>query len=205
MPTVLITGTSRGLGLELTRQYLADGWNVLAGARDPSASAPLQALAAQYAATLRLFTLDVEDHTAIDQAAHDLEDTAIDVLINSAGTMGNGSFAKEGLAFGRFGQSDFEDWARVFRINVAGPMKMAEAFVEHVARSQQKDCDADQHAGLGGPQSDRRTLCVSCKQGGGQRHDEIDGDRFGEESRHRRNGDAPRVGTYGSRWSTRRY
>lgn len=52
--------------------------------------------------------------------------------------MGNGSFAKEGLAFGRFGQSNFDDWARVFRINVAGPMKMAEAFVEHVARSQQK-------------------------------------------------------------------
>lgn len=138
MPTVLVTGTSRGLGLELTRQYLADGWSVLACARDPSASAPLQALAAQYAVTLRLFTLDVEDHAAIDQAARALEDTAIDVLINSAGTMGNGSFAKEGLAFGRFGQSNFDDWARVFRINVAGPMKMAEAFVEHVARSQQK-------------------------------------------------------------------
>jgi NAD(P)-dependent dehydrogenase (short-subunit alcohol dehydrogenase family) len=62
----------------------------------------------------------------------------IDVLINSAGTMGNGSFAEQGLQFGKFGSSDYPDWERVFRINVLGPMKMAEAFVEHVARSPQK-------------------------------------------------------------------
>ena len=62
----------------------------------------------------------------------------IDVLLNSAGTMGQGSFATEGLAFGRFGSSDFDDWGQVFRVNVMGPMKMAEAFVDHVAASEQK-------------------------------------------------------------------
>lgn len=138
MPTVLITGTSRGLGLEFVRQYLAEGWNVLACARNPQDSAALQAFAAQHPNTLRLFVLDVENHASIDQLARDLDRQAIDVLINSAGIMGNGSFAREGLAFGRFGQSDFADWARVFRVNVAGPMKMAETFVEHVARSEQK-------------------------------------------------------------------
>ena len=67
-----------------------------------------------------------------------LRDQPIDVLINSAGSMGRGSFAKEGLGFGRFGSSDYDDWAQVFRLNVMGPMKMAEAFVEHVAASGSK-------------------------------------------------------------------
>ncbi|HEX8413444.1 MAG TPA: SDR family NAD(P)-dependent oxidoreductase, partial [Sphingomicrobium sp.] len=36
MPTVLITGANRGIGLELTRQYAADGWDVVATARKSS-------------------------------------------------------------------------------------------------------------------------------------------------------------------------
>ena len=44
MPTALITGASRGLGLELARQYAADGWNVIATARNPADSAELQEL-----------------------------------------------------------------------------------------------------------------------------------------------------------------
>lgn len=139
MPTVLITGASRGLGLELTRQYLVDGWTVLAGLRQPaSVSDDLQALQRLHGESLRLQQVDVEDHASIEALAKTLSDQPIDVLINSAGTMGSGSFAEQGLEFGKFGSSDYDDWARVFRINVFGPMKMAEAFVEHVARSKQK-------------------------------------------------------------------
>lgn len=35
MPTVLITGANRGIGLELAKQYSGDGWSVVATARDP--------------------------------------------------------------------------------------------------------------------------------------------------------------------------
>ena len=35
MPTVFLAGASRGLGLEFARQYAADGWRVIATARDP--------------------------------------------------------------------------------------------------------------------------------------------------------------------------
>jgi NAD(P)-dependent dehydrogenase (short-subunit alcohol dehydrogenase family) len=52
--------------------------------------------------------------------------------------MGRGNFAAQGLNFGKFGSSDFDDWTEVFRINTFAPMKMAEAFVQHVAASQQK-------------------------------------------------------------------
>ena len=138
MPTILITGTSRGLGLEFVRQYAASGWTILACARQPSGSTELMTVAAANPQRVRLLALDVEDHAAIERTAHELEGTPIDVLLNSAGIMGNGSFATEGIAFGRFGQSDFADWERVFRVNVIAPMKMAEAFVGHVASSDQK-------------------------------------------------------------------
>lgn len=139
VPSLLITGASRGLGLELVRQYLADGWEVHAGMRQPNAvSDDVQALQRSYGTALQLQHVDVEDHESIERLAVRLADRSIDVLINSAGTMGNGSFAEQGLQFGKFGSSDYPDWERVFRINVLGPMKMAEAFVEHVARSSQK-------------------------------------------------------------------
>src|SRR5690606_7002309 len=43
-----------------------------------------------------------------------------------------------GGALQRFGQMDYADWERTLRINVLAPMKMAECFVEHVARSTEK-------------------------------------------------------------------
>ena len=47
MPTALIIGASRGIGLELVRQYMADGWRVLATARDDAGRDRIQALGAQ--------------------------------------------------------------------------------------------------------------------------------------------------------------
>lgn len=138
MPTVLVTGASRGLGLELVRQYAADGWTVLACARRPADARELARVAAAAADRVQVHALDLCDFAQIDALAAQLADRAIDVLLNCAGTMGAGSFAKQGLAMARFGSSDFADWERVFRINAFAPMKMAEAFVEHVARSEQR-------------------------------------------------------------------
>src|SRR5208283_3475026 len=138
MSTVLITGAGRGLGLEFVRQYAADGWSVLATARDPAKYAELEALTKAAAGRIRVFMLDVVDHAAIDALAERLAGTPIDVLINNAGTMGAQSFAGQGMQAQRLGKSDYEDWTHTFRVNTLGPMKMAEAFVDHVAASAQK-------------------------------------------------------------------
>jgi len=138
MPTILITGASRGLGLEMTRQYAAEGCRVYACARTPDQAVELQAVAAASNARVTVHALDVADHGRIDALAAELTGQPIDVLINSAGLMGRESFAEKGMAIQRFGQTDYDDWMRTLRVNLFGPMKMAEAFVENVAASEQK-------------------------------------------------------------------
>jgi NAD(P)-dependent dehydrogenase (short-subunit alcohol dehydrogenase family) len=138
MSTVLVTGAGRGLGLEFVRQYAADGWTVIATARDPARHAELQALVVAAAGRIRVHALDVADRAAIDALAVSLAGNAIDVLINNAGTMGREGYAGSGMQAQRFGHSNYEDWLQTFAVNALGPMKMAEAFADHVAASQQK-------------------------------------------------------------------
>ena len=55
MPTALIVGASRGIGLEFTRQYLAAGWRVFATFRSEADRIRLRDMGAQ---TLKLDVLD---------------------------------------------------------------------------------------------------------------------------------------------------
>lgn len=137
MPTILITGAGRGLGLEFVRQYAAEGWHVLAALRNPARATDLASLAGATDTQVAVHALDVSDHASIDRLAQTLAGTPIDVLLNNAGTMGSQSFAERGMTIQRLGESDYADWERMLRVNVFGPMKMAEAFLGHVAASRQ--------------------------------------------------------------------
>lgn len=124
---VLITGANRGLGLELTKQYAAEGWNVLACCRNPESANELNSLAVKHN-NLQILVLDVSDFNQIDALALQLKNQPIDVLINNAGIYPQSEF----------GDTNYEDWAQAFKINAMAPLKMAEAFVQHVAKSQLK-------------------------------------------------------------------
>ncbi len=137
MPTVLVTGASRGIGLELALQYAGDGWQVHACCRNPADAHDLAEIAATASGRVHIHRLDVADFRAIEELADELDSTAIDVLINNAGTLGRFPFALSGGAQA-FGRSDYHDWSDVYRVNVFAPMKMAEAFVDHLASSEQK-------------------------------------------------------------------
>ena len=124
---ILITGANRGIGLEFTKQYAADGWNVLACCRHPQSALDLQALA-QANANIKIQPLDVADFAQIDALALQLKDESIDVLINNAGVYPHSSF----------GDTNYDDWAAAFKVNSMAPLKMAEAFMQHISRSQLK-------------------------------------------------------------------
>ena len=128
--TVMITGASRGIGLEFAKRYAEKGWDVIATARYPGDDQDLLALAAKFK-NVRLETLDVTDHAGIDDLAEKLRSTQIDVLINNAGISGG----RNTQEFGAIYYSVFDD---VMNINVLGPLKVTEAFLDHVAASTQK-------------------------------------------------------------------
>lgn len=122
--TVFITGANRGLGLEFTKQYAADGWQVIACCRAPNTADALQVLAKAHQ-NITVLALDVADFTQIDALADKLKGQAIDVLINNAGVYPASSF--ESL--------NMDDWAFAFRINSMAPFKMIHAFKKHIANS----------------------------------------------------------------------
>jgi len=126
MPSILVTGANRGLGLELTRSFAAKGWRVFACCRTPEKADALNAMAAEREA-LTVHRLDVTDGGAIAALAHSLSKETIDILFNNAGIRGP---EKQ-----EFGETDVEGWLETFRVNTIAPMKMAEAFVGHVAAS----------------------------------------------------------------------
>ena len=102
MTTILVTGASRGLGLEFTRQYLAEGRAVVAAARNPGAAHALQQLERDSRGRLTLAEVDVADSTSVRRAAARLPGSTIDILINCAGVFGG-----EGQAIGSL---DYDAW-----------------------------------------------------------------------------------------------
>lgn len=134
--TVLITGANRGLGLELVRQYLADGWQVIATCRDPAKATSLHDLQTTYNG-LQISPLDVADFEAIDALASELGGRPIDVLINNAGLFGPKRQAENDLRQS-FGHIDYDTWAELSRVNTLAPVKLAEALAGNVAASEHK-------------------------------------------------------------------
>lgn len=130
MTTILITGARQGLGLEFTRQYAADGWRVLATCLDPGSATELQEVARAAEGRVEIHELDVDDHGQVDALSMEISGEAIDLLLNNAGRAGNWEET--------FGSLDFEGWQKVIRTNLFGPAKVAEAFIEHVSRSEKK-------------------------------------------------------------------
>ena len=88
MPTVVITGTNRGLGFEFVKQYAADGWCVFAACRHPTSADSLRLLAERSKGLVEVVTMDVTDLRSVKQAAAQIGDGAVDLLINSAGIAG---------------------------------------------------------------------------------------------------------------------
>lgn len=117
MPTVLITGASRGIGREFARQYGAEGWRVVATCRDPS----------RCDLGDEAYRMDVTDPASIRALHAALDGEAVDLLINNAGIYG-----PRGSGLGRI---DYEAWEDVLRTNALGPVRVAEAFADLVERS----------------------------------------------------------------------
>lgn len=124
MKTILITGTSRGIGLEWVRQYAERDDRVFATYRTPSA-----ALKALESMRVTLVPLDVSDPTSIEAAYHAIkaETDTLDVLINNAAITN-----EDGERLGSFAQ---DSMLEMFRINAIAPMLVTQRFLDLLRRS----------------------------------------------------------------------
>jgi NAD(P)-dependent dehydrogenase (short-subunit alcohol dehydrogenase family) len=126
MPTVLVTGAGRGLGLEFARQYAAAGWQVIATVRKPEAGRPL----AELGRNVEVHLLDVTDRPGIAKLAKSLPGRPIDLLIANAGVIGSRDAA--------VAEADVATWHQTFDVNVVAPVMLAQAFAPNVAASTEK-------------------------------------------------------------------
>ncbi|MDG3086360.1 SDR family oxidoreductase [Vibrio hannami] len=129
MSTVLITGANRGLGLEFVRQYVQQGWQVLAACRSPESAIELSELASQ-SRKVELLTLDVTKELEINALADTLQGRAIDHLILNAGVLG------EDCA--KLGEMTQAKWLEVLTINTVAPALLIQALRNNVAASELK-------------------------------------------------------------------
>ena len=119
MPTVLVTGANRGLGLEFARQYAGDGWSVVATVRDLAEADELRAVPDDVA----IEQLDVRDFDAVARLTDRLGDRPIDVMIANAGTWGPQRIESA---------SEADDWMETFAVNSVAPVLLAYALLGHV-------------------------------------------------------------------------
>lgn len=115
--TVVITGANRGIGLELARQYAADGAQVVAVVRRPSE--PLQALGVSI-----VDGIDVGQDVAVEQLGQQAATLPpIDVLINNAGILSSESLPAP----------DFDRMRQQFEVNALGPLRVTTALRPQLA------------------------------------------------------------------------
>jgi NAD(P)-dependent dehydrogenase (short-subunit alcohol dehydrogenase family) len=130
MPSILITGCNRGLGLEWSRQYALAGWRVFATCRYPEQADELKCLARAHE-DLTIHRLDVTRDDQIHTLVEDLQDRPLDVLINNAGIY-HEKFLPQGAPF------DYAAWMTTFQVNTMGPLRTTQALVNHLLRGQKR-------------------------------------------------------------------
>jgi len=130
MATVLITGANRGLGLEFCRQYAEQSWHVIACSRNPDDAFDLNNLASRHP-NIQLEQLDVSEFAQIDELSKKLAAQSIDVLINNAGIYADNKS-------NGFGHLDYQAWTQSLVVNTEAPVKMAEAFLPQIKKSDKK-------------------------------------------------------------------
>ncbi|VAW50272.1 Short-chain dehydrogenase [hydrothermal vent metagenome] len=121
---ILITGANRGIGLEMVRYSMEQGWRVFACCRNPHNADELFNIAKSSNGQISVHIADMQELSTLQALSYELRNDAIDMLINNAGLYGSDK--------NKFGSVDVESWLQVFQVNSIAPLKMVEAFSQQL-------------------------------------------------------------------------
>jgi len=126
--TVLITGANRGLGLEMVKQFKADGYKVIGTSRSPEKATELKATGAQ------LVKLDVTSKEDLKAMSETLKGVKIDILINNAGYFGPKLMTEKTATTANVTWDEMMD---CFAVNAAAPLFVTQALLPNLHLSKQ--------------------------------------------------------------------
>ncbi|HTC81949.1 MAG TPA: SDR family oxidoreductase [Acidimicrobiia bacterium] len=134
MRRVVVTGANRGLGLELTRQLLAAGDEVVATARQPKKADGLNKLASTSGGRGTVVRLDVGDPEEVAAAALQIGERfdAVDLLINNAGIW-SAPGEPDRVSAGALAELRPEPVLEVLRVNAVAPILVTQALAPLLA------------------------------------------------------------------------
>jgi len=127
---ILITGANRGIGLEIVKYSMEQGWRVFACCRNPHNADDLFDVAKQSNGQISVHIADMQELSTLQALSYELRNDAIDMLINNAGVYGSDK--------NKFGSVDVDSWIQAFQVNSIAPLKMVEAFSEQLRMGKQK-------------------------------------------------------------------
>jgi NAD(P)-dependent dehydrogenase (short-subunit alcohol dehydrogenase family) len=131
MATVVITGTSKGIGLVTALTLARAGHTVYATMRNPDRAAELAEESAQEGLPIHFSVMDVDFDESVANAFANISKTAgpIDVLVNNAGVERNGSIEELSMA----------DFRAVMETNYFGAIRCAKAVIPRM-RERRSGC-----------------------------------------------------------------
>jgi len=128
-PSILITGANRGLGLELAKQFLLDGYTVYGTSRKPAEAIELKEAGAE------VLQLDVTSEESIAALAKSLEGKPLDILVNNAGYFGPNKIGETQSTIDNVTRGEIEF---THAVNTMGPIFVTQALMPNLRAGTQK-------------------------------------------------------------------
>jgi 3-oxoacyl-[acyl-carrier protein] reductase len=143
MKTVFITGTNRGIGKAILKQFIQNGWNAIAHARKPTPEFEdfISELAKSYSITITPIYFDMQDENEMKNAVKEIIYTpkiTIDALVNNAGIIKNKLFMM-------FPMSEIRD---IFEVNLFAQMRLTQLVIKRMPKQSGSIVNVSSIAGI---------------------------------------------------------
>lgn len=121
--TILITGTTSGIGKAIAFQFAANGYRlILTGRRIERLESIKSELENKFQAEIKILSFDIQDNSQVIKALSTLDElwSQIDILVNNAGLA---------VGFNRIQEGELDDWERMINTNIKGLLYITRAVV----------------------------------------------------------------------------